>query len=290
MGRPRLYSPEEAKIRGRESCARYRAKTRAFHRSRGRKYYSENRDTILSRNRARDKAHTLSIKKKMPEGMKSCGICAKSKPFREFDVHPGAADKFRSYCKECRRVKARANFAINRESVLAWNREYRKRNLEKVRRQDLLRRRKNPELFKQRARLRFQRVKDVVRAKKLKRRHSDVSYRVECNLRSRLNILLRRRKLGSKVIKSDRLESLLGCSFSDFVLYVESKFEPGMSWENYGNYPGWHIDHEMPCSIFDLSKPEHQRRCFHFSNLQPMWAAENISKNAKVLTNQFKLL
>jgi hypothetical protein len=52
----------------------------------------------------------------------------------------------------------------------------------------------------------------------------------------------------------------------------------------------WHIDHIMPCAIFDLTRPEHQKRCFHFSNLQPMFASKNLKKHAKVITNQFNLL
>lgn len=75
----------------------------------------------------------------------------------------------------------------------------------------------------------------------------------------------------------------------DFNLYLESKFEPGMSWSNYG-HKGWHIDHIMPCAIFDMANPEHVRRCFHFSNLQPLWACDNLKKGSKPSSNQFNLL
>ena len=54
-----------------------------------------------------------------------------------------------------------------------------------------------------------------------------------------------------------------------------------MSWENYGYY-GWHIDHIIPCSKFDLSKLEEQKKCFHFTNLQPLWALDNIKKSNKL--------
>jgi hypothetical protein len=89
-------------------------------------------------------------------------------------------------------------------------------------------------------------------------------------------------------LKSGRATELLGCSIPDFKIYLESLRESGMTWENYGKE--WHIDHIMPCSIFDLSQASHQKRCFHFSNLQPLWAVENIRKNNKVLSNQFNLL
>jgi hypothetical protein len=57
---------------------------------------------------------------------------------------------------------------------------------------------------------------------------------------------------------------------------LEDQFEDGMAWENHGE---WHIDHRRPCSSFDLVNEEEQRMCFHHTNLQPMWGAENISKS-----------
>lgn len=54
-----------------------------------------------------------------------------------------------------------------------------------------------------------------------------------------------------------------------------------MTWENHG-MRGWHIDHKRPCSSFDLSDPAQQCACFHFSNLQPLWATENLRKGDRV--------
>ena len=51
-----------------------------------------------------------------------------------------------------------------------------------------------------------------------------------------------------------------------------------MTWENHTTH-GWHIDHVKPCAVFDLSKPEEQKKCFHYTNLQPLWAKENLSKS-----------
>ncbi len=73
------------------------------------------------------------------------------------------------------------------------------------------------------------------------------------------------------------------------MIYIESKFTGSMCWENYGRY-GWHLDHIMPCAIFDLSKPEHVKRCFHFSNYQPLEAIKNLRKNRNPTTNQYNLL
>ena len=60
--------------------------------------------------------------------------------------------------------------------------------------------------------------------------------------------------------------------------YLENKFQKGMNWKNQGRY-GWHIDHIKPCSKFDLSDPDQQKKCFNYKNLQPLWAAENIKKS-----------
>lgn len=68
-----------------------------------------------------------------------------------------------------------------------------------------------------------------------------------------------------------------GCTVAELRAYLESKWLPGMSWENYG-LKGWHVDHVTPCSFFDLSDPEQQLKCFHYTNLQPLWAFDNISK------------
>jgi Prasinovirus endonuclease VII len=106
------------------------------------------------------------------------------------------------------------------------------------------------------------------------KRRNDVGFRILCNLRRRLYDAQLRQKQSKSATK------LLGCSLEDFRIYLESKFEPGMTWENYGRY-GWHIDHIVPCALFDMTDANHRRRCFHFSNLQPMFASKNHKKSAK---------
>jgi hypothetical protein len=85
-----------------------------------------------------------------------------------------------------------------------------------------------------------------------------------------------------------RTEELLGCTISFFIKHLEKHFRPGMSWENYGK---WHIDHIIPCAAFDLGDPSQQRQCFHYTNLRPLWAIQNLKKHHKVLQDpQLKLL
>ena len=63
-------------------------------------------------------------------------------------------------------------------------------------------------------------------------------------------------------------------------VHLERQFTQGMTKENHGKY-GWHVDHIKPCSSFDLSDIEQQKLCFHYTNLQPLWAKDNIKKSNK---------
>ena len=119
---------------------------------------------------------------------------------------------------------------------------------------------------------------------KMRRRRLQLNHRILNNIRSGIYGSLRNGK------KYARTSELLGCSIDSFKIYIESKWEEGMTWENWG-LRGWHIDHIMPVAIFDLTKKEHQARCFHFSNLQPLWAHENQKKSKKVIRDhQFQFI
>lgn len=86
------------------------------------------------------------------------------------------------------------------------------------------------------------------------------------------------RKNGTKT------EFYLGCSITEFMRFIEKKFTPGMSWENYGNgYGKWNIDHILPISKFDLTVADQAKSAFHFSNCRPMWAIENVRKGNRIL-------
>jgi hypothetical protein len=80
----------------------------------------------------------------------------------------------------------------------------------------------------------------------------------------------------NKTRKFTSVINLLGCSIEVFINHIESKFTKNMSWENYGKY-GWHLDHIKPCSSFNLESEEEQKKCFHYTNLQPLWATTKIA-------------
>ncbi|MCJ7558637.1 MAG: hypothetical protein MUP90_17215 [Gammaproteobacteria bacterium] len=107
-------------------------------------------------------------------------------------------------------------------------------------------------------------------------RRTNVSFRILANLRSRLYLAL------AGKAASDHTKRLLGCSVDFLKDHLASKFMPGMSFDNYG-VKGWHIDHVTPCAAFDLTNSDEQMRCFHFSNLQPLWAMDNHRKGARIL-------
>jgi hypothetical protein len=80
-----------------------------------------------------------------------------------------------------------------------------------------------------------------------------------------------------KNYKTGSAVSDLGCSIEEFKLYLESKFLPGMTWDNWSR-TGWHIDHIKPLSGFDLTDPIQLQDACKYINLQPLWASDNISK------------
>ena len=97
-------------------------------------------------------------------------------------------------------------------------------------------------------------------------------------LRNRVSCALRRKSLK----KCYKTHDLIGCETEFLKKHLESKFLPGMTWNNYGKN-GWHIDHVRPCATFDLSDPEQQKKCFHYTNLQPLWEQDNLTKGKKFL-------
>lgn len=128
-----------------------------------------------------------------------------------------------------------------------YSRDYRNSNLDKVRK-------KSREYHK-------------------KRKECDPLYRLIGNLRRRLNLSLK------DISKSSKTLNLIGCSSIELRSHLQSLFLPGMSWSNYGK-KGWHVDHIKPCASFNLSDSDQQKLCFHYTNLQPLWETDNLSKNS----------
>lgn len=104
-----------------------------------------------------------------------------------------------------------------------------------------------------------------------KRRKNDPYFRLTSSLRTRISEALR--KQGTR--KTERSLHITGCELDQLLAHLSDRFLPGMTWDNYGK---WHVDHIKPCCEFDLTDLEQKRQCFHYTNLQPLWAADNIRK------------
>jgi len=108
------------------------------------------------------------------------------------------------------------------------------------------------------------------------RKDNDPAYIITRRLRFRLRTAIK--SLGGEKYKRNSFSELVGCDKETLKVHIESKFKKGMTWANISDI---HIDHIKPCSSFDLTKVEEQLKCFHYTNLQPLWKVDNISKGAK---------
>lgn len=104
------------------------------------------------------------------------------------------------------------------------------------------------------------------------KRKENIQFKLSQNLRNRLR----------NGIKTGSFIRDLGCTIAELKDHLESLFQPGMTWENYGIY-GWHVDHKVPLASFDLTDREQFLKACHYSNLQPLWASDNLRKGAKIL-------
>lgn len=180
--------------------------------------------------------------------MKICSKCAEELPLANFCKSKHGRLGLESRCKKC-----------NLARWLLWE----KRNHLKVLERNRIRRR-TPE-FRAKVKASIKKWRSIP--------HNRIAERLRNSL-----------KRGIKGIKkSASTEQLLGCSFEFLKTYLESKFFPGMNWDNVSM---WHIDHIRPCSSFDLTIESEQRECFHYTNLQPLWAKDNIAKGARWAAQQ----
>jgi len=118
-------------------------------------------------------------------------------------------------------------------------------------------------------------IQDGMNKYEKKRKQIDPEFKLMKTLRSRLYNAL-------KCKNAEKLKSTLeltGCSLVFLKGFLEGKFTEGMTWENHGK---WHVDHIIPCNSFNLLEIDEQQKCFHYTNLQPLWAADNLSKGNRM--------
>jgi hypothetical protein len=241
---------------------------------------------------------------------KVCAACKIEKPKSEYHKRTGKRCGVQSKCKECTAAYKKQRYWSNHEAELAKhtksrlkpeNVQQRKGYYEKNKEQYIERHNRYMSDEEKRQRKlqlsakRYQENKEEIRARhkrnyerpeakeRLRERHherkvQDVDYVIKRRLRFRLRHIVDR--LGNPNAKMKSMIELIGCDLETFKQHIESLFTEGMTWEAVlkGEI---HMDHKKPCALFDLSVLENQQACFHYTNIQPLWGPDNLSKGAR---------
>jgi hypothetical protein len=246
---------------------------RAQHPEKVCEYSRRYRANNLEKERARQRASTAKRRRELgvPERISSPERKRELKRLRDQRTKAKYPEKVRANNKRWREAnpeKARENLrkwkAENREHVKTEAREWARKNKEKINAKARAKFAQNPEM------------RAAHYARYRARLQNDPVFRMLTNYRRRITCALM--ATGSKA--AFRVSKLFGCERHLLIGWLEAGFKPGMTWDNYGRH-GWHVDHIRPCAAFDLSDPVQQKKCFHFTNLQPLWASENMSKGQK---------
>lgn len=254
------------------------------------------------------------VEQQVLEGFKKkCFSCGEEKELSKYMISYSEKSKkphYRNSCRDCvnkvysekRRLErlndpekkkkhlesCRKSYEKNKEKSLKRHKQWREDNKERLKeqrrqkylknREEILAKRKADPLYKEKIALysKNSRKKPDYRKrkneteKKLKR--NNVNYRIRTAIAKNIGNVLKGKKLAKTLV-------LLGCSAEDFRKHLESQFTPEMNWDNYGSY--WHVDHIIPCRVFNMDKEEHQKVCFNYRNCRPLEANKNLSKVAE---------
>lgn len=188
--------------------------------------------------------------------MKKCNQCKVQKEINNFYKHNNSKDKLRSICISCFKVNKSKYQKDNKDKNLEHQTKFRKNNPE----YDKLRR----ERFKLKNGTSYWVI----------RKESDIIYKFSNYFRSRTSKLVKNKKWKKK----SKFIDYIGCDSETLINHLESKFQSGMTWENH-SINGWHIDHIIPLS--SAKTEEELYKLCHYTNLQPLWAHDNIKKSDK---------
>jgi hypothetical protein len=183
---------------------------------------------------------------------KVCSKCKEEKDVCEFNKDKYRKDGHKSYCKSCQKKQRSLTYYLTDE-IIEKHRErqkkYYRNNVNKIR-----------EYKKKYENNRFK---------------NDLIFRLSKNMRNRMLQFLQ----STNMTKNNKTFDIIGCTPQHLKEHIQSKFEVNMSWENYGYY-GWHIDHIIPLS--SAKTEEEIYKLCHYTNLQPLWAEENLKKYNKI--------
>lgn len=211
---------------------------------------------------------------------KLCHTCGVTKPFSEFYKNSYSCDGLCSVCKLCRKIKDHEKYKINKTQIRSKNKEYYHANKEQEKKRNRITNSVWRKANTDKIRRWREANKDKINARIIERAKLDPKFRLNRRFRSHISRSLGKSKNGR------HWGNLVGYTIDDLKHHLEKQFKTGMTWENYGE---WHIDHIVPVSAFNFSSPDHHdfKRCWALSNLQPLWAKDNIRKRAK-LTHHFQ--
>jgi len=204
---------------------------------------------------------------------KRCTKCGIEKPLSHFHKRHDRPIGIDSRCKLCLAQKSKLYCTTHKEEL----------RLKRIQNRDvLLKQSKNyRDTHKEKIRAYRQLRKNFFNLYIKQRKQKDVNFKLRLNLRGSMNRALKENW------KAGHTLELTGCSIKFLKQHLEAQFQEGMNWNNWGkgdNGNGmqeWHIDHIRPCASFDLSDPKQQEQCFHYTNLQPLWAKINMNKHDK---------
>ena len=194
---------------------------------------------------------------------KKCNKCEVERLLTNYPKDCTKKDGLSTICKVCRKKK----YQENREYEIQRAKDYQKKNREEVLRKKLIHAKK---YFVKN----HENIKKYQKNYKSNRRKNDALFKMSDGLRTRIYFFLKKRQISKKNTTFD----LVGCTPQELKIHLEEKFQSGMSWENQGK---WHIDHKIPLS--SAKTEEELYKLCHFTNLQPLWATENIKKGSKII-------
>lgn len=196
--------------------------------------------------------------------MKKCSRCNILKSLSEFTNNKRMADGKSIHCNVCKKL-------FRKEYADRYPNEIKERKLKYIK--------NNKEKVSTYMKKYQESYKPIRNAREKERLLTEPEYLLRKRIRN--NILRYVKRSGVK--KTCASTKILGCSHLEFKTYFESKFTDGMTWEIFCNSDRIHIDHIIPVDAFDLTVEDELFKCFHFTNLQPLWKEDNLAKSNKLL-------
>jgi len=233
--------------------------------------------------------------------MKVCFKCKIEKPIKDFNINRNKKDGFEIYCRPCVKINDAIKYQRNAYAIKERSKKWARNHKEIVNERARKNYEKNPEEIKKRSRdynfnnkekistnkkRYYFENKETIIKKQIKynaaRLKTDLNFKIKITLSTRIRSALK----NANATKKNRTIEYLGISIPEFRKHMEKQFyinpktNEMMSWENIGK---WHIDHIIPCASYDLTDIKAQKKCFHYTNLRPLWAEENLKKGAKFI-------